>query len=270
MRKTLITACLLASVIAGCDKKAEGQTVAVVNGEEITSAELNAELTRVNIPPGMDKDTARSKVLQAMVDRRLLAQQAKSDGIDKSPDFLNKERRGTEDLLIQMLAARQMNTAQLPSADAISAFQASHPEIFSKREIWSLDQLSYPTPTDPVVRKRIADAHTMDALIGALTQSGISFMRGKNKISSASIPHELYVRLAALPSGEPFIVPAGNRSVANLIVSREASPPTADEARALAVQGLRQEAGRKFMETRLKSLRSSGKIEYKTGFAPKP
>ena len=43
-----VSIALMASVSA-CDKKAEGQTVAIVNGEEITAAELNAEITNANI-----------------------------------------------------------------------------------------------------------------------------------------------------------------------------------------------------------------------------
>ena len=38
-----VSIALMASVSA-CGKKAEGQTVAIVNGEEITAAELNAEI----------------------------------------------------------------------------------------------------------------------------------------------------------------------------------------------------------------------------------
>lgn len=269
MHKKLITACIVASVIAGCDRKAEGQTVAVVNGEEITSAELNAELSQVNIPTGFDKDKARNQVLQAMVDRRLLAQQAKTDGLDKSPEFLNKQRRANEDLLINMLASRQLNTAQLPSPDAIAAFQASHPEMFAKREAWDLDQLFYATPTDAAALKRIADAHSLDALTAALGQSGIAFNRGKNKINTAIVPHDLYVKLSALPTGEPFIVPAGPRSVANVITARSPAAPSPDEAKAQAVAAIRQGDGQKFMETRLKSLRGAAKIDYKDGFAPK-
>lgn len=268
MRHTLIVACLAGLVLTGCERKAEGQTVAVVNGEEITSAELNAELSRANIPATADKTKARAQILQAMVDRRLLAQQAKSDGLDKSPDFLNRQRRSTEDLLIGMLASRQINTAQLPSADTIAKFQASRPEMFAKRETWDLEQLFYQTPKDAAALKRIADTHSIDALAAALTQSGIPFNRGKNKINTAIIPHELYVKLNSLPAGEPFIVPSGDRSAASAIVARTSSVPSAADAKSLAVQAIRQTDGQKFMENRLKSLRTGAKIEYQTGFAP--
>lgn len=270
MRHTLIIACLAGTILTGCERKAEGQTVAVVNGEEITSTELNAELGRSNIPAGADKTKARAQVLQAMVDRRLLAQQAKSDGLDKSPDFLNRQRRATEELLIGMLASRQINTAQLPSADAITKFQASRPEMFAKRENWDLDQLFYQTPTDQEALKRIAQTRSLDQLAAALTQSGIPFNRGKNKINTGIIPHQLYVELSALPPGEPFIVPNAGRSVASAISARTPIAVNPDQAKSLAVAAMRQVEGQKLMETRLKSLRGSAKIEYQPGFeAPK-
>lgn len=268
MRKILIAASLAACLISGCDRKAEGQTVAVVNGEEITTAELNAELGRINVPPNSDKNKVRAQVLQAMVDRRLLAQQAKNDGIDKSPEFVSRQRRATEDLLISMLASKQLNTAKLPTPEEIAAFQASRPEMFAKREMWDLDQILFATPTDATTQKRLADAHSLEAVAAALTQSGIAFNRTKNRMNTAVIPHDLYGKLMSLPTTEPFIIPVGPRSVASVVVSRQPAAPNADEARAIAVQAMRQTEGQKFMETRLKSLRSSAKIDYQPGFAP--
>ena len=43
MRSRFIFALALALIVSACNKKAEGQTVAIVNGEEITAAALNAE-----------------------------------------------------------------------------------------------------------------------------------------------------------------------------------------------------------------------------------
>jgi len=73
VRTKIILALGLAVLSSACDKKAEGQTVAVVNGEEITAAELNAELASARLPEGMSQKDARARVLQAIVDRRLVA-----------------------------------------------------------------------------------------------------------------------------------------------------------------------------------------------------
>ena len=52
--------------LAGCDKQPEGQVVAVVNGDEITLQELNAELGNVELPEGAAKDEIRNQALDNM------------------------------------------------------------------------------------------------------------------------------------------------------------------------------------------------------------
>jgi EpsD family peptidyl-prolyl cis-trans isomerase len=246
--KTII-AISLALVICGCNKKAEGQTVAIVNGEEITAAELNAELSNTKIPEGMDKNQARNRVLQQMIDRRLVAQQAKKDGIDKSPDFLNRQRRMNEDLLINMFASRQVDTTRLPSDPEIARFQASRPEMFAKREQWNLDQLRFALPSDPAVKAKLAAAHSLEEIAKILTDA-------------------LYGRIETAPPTEPFIVPVGNLAIASVITSREPAAITSDEARPIAVAAMRRTDAAKVMQERLTALRQAAKIDYKSGFAP--
>src|SRR5690242_9678585 len=110
MHKRILAAALIALTVASCQKKASGQSVAVVNNEEITASDLNAELANAKIPASAATADVRNQVLQELINRRLLEQQAKSDGIDKTPEFLNQERRATENLLINMLVSKQANT----------------------------------------------------------------------------------------------------------------------------------------------------------------
>jgi EpsD family peptidyl-prolyl cis-trans isomerase len=258
----------LALVICGCNKKAEGQTVAIVNGEEITAAELNAELSNTKIPEGMDKNQARNRVLQQMIDRRLVAQQAKKDGIDKSPDFLNRQRRMNEDLLINMFASRQVDTTRLPSDPEIARFQASRPEMFAKREQWNLDQLRFALPSDPAVKAKLAAAHSLEEIAKILTDARVTFDRQKNRLDTAVVPHDLYGRIETAPPTEPFIVPVGNLAIASVITSREPAAITSDEARPIAVAAMRRTDAAKVMQERLTALRQAAKIDYKSGFAP--
>lgn len=268
MRHRTLLIVSAALLFSGCDRKAGGQTVAVVNGEEITASELNAELQAANVPAGFDKKVATSRVLEALIDRRLLEQQARADGIDKSPDFLNRQRRANEQLLISMLAQRKLKTAELPSAAEVASFEASRPEMFSKREDWTISQLIYATPTDPKVNPQIAATQSLDALAQVLTNAGIPFTRSQAKISSAAVPHELYAKIEALPPGDPFIVPTGDHSVANAVSAREPTPIMGDAARPLAVGQMRQEQGQKQIAAQVKDLRAKAKVDYKEGFKP--
>ena len=95
MRKPVIVMICMSFVVASCQKKAEGQTVAIVNGEEITAAELNAELGEAAASAANQKDL-RNAALQRLIDRKLVVQQAKNEDIDKSPEFLNRQRRAND------------------------------------------------------------------------------------------------------------------------------------------------------------------------------
>jgi peptidyl-prolyl cis-trans isomerase C len=269
VKYAIVAAVALGVVVSGCQRKAEGQTVAVVNGEEITVPDLNFALSVAKIPDSVDKTQARTQVLQQLIDRRLLAEQARKEGIDKTPEYLNRQRRADEDLLISMLADRRLNTTQLPSDREIQTFIASHPGMFADREIWDLDQVQYPTIADPGIKAEMSGTKSMDQLIAVLQKHNIAFNRQKNRLNTAAVPPEIYGKLKALPPGEPFTLTFGDRSVSNAIVGRQPQPLTGDQAKPAAVDALRKSQTTKSLQDLLKTLRGSAKIDYQSGYAPK-
>ena len=254
--------------LAACNNKAEGQTVAIVNGEEITLSELNFELGLANVPPGTDKVAARSQVLQSLIDRRLLTIQAKQEGVDTTPDFVSRKRRSEDELLISMLSAQRFKSVALPSARDTDAFIASHPAMFANRQLWDLDQIQYQPPTNPAIQAEINKTRTFVDLIAVLQKNGIAVARQKNRLDTAVVPAELFQKISALPAGEPFIVRVGDRAIASAIVGREPKPIVGDQARPVAAEVMRKEQGAKDMANRVTSLRKAAKIDYQKGFAP--
>ena len=268
MHKQLIFGLAMIVASSGCEKKAEGQSVAIVNNEEITASELNAELANAKIPAGMDQKAARGRVLQTLIDRRLITQEARKDKIDQSPEFINRQRRLNDDLLIGIFANRQLDTVKLPAEAEIAAFEAKQPQVFAKREVWKLGQLQYETPKDEAIINKIRQTKSLDQLAGLLTANGIPFQRGNNQLITSAVPVEMYPRLAALAPGEPFIVPNGGRSVASSITSREPAPLIDAPARTEAVNIIRRQIATQTLQQHLKDLKKTAKIEYKDGFAP--
>jgi EpsD family peptidyl-prolyl cis-trans isomerase len=264
----IIAVIAVAFLASGCTKKAEGQTVAVVNGEEITVPDLNFALDLAKVPEGADKDKARAQVLQQLVDRRLLAEQAKKEGIDKTPEYLNRERRADEDLLISMLADRRLKTTQLPSDREIQNFMATHPEMFANREIWSLDQVVFAAPTNANLKLQIQGAHSISELIAVLQNNKVAFKQQKTRLDTAIIPPELYAKLSTLAAGEPFALSNGKQMVASAVSGKEPQPLTGDDAKPIAAQAIRKTQTAKSLESMLKSLKSAAKIEYQPGYGP--
>jgi peptidyl-prolyl cis-trans isomerase C len=268
MSQRIVVAIALAVLVSGCQKKASGQALAVVNNEEITSSDLNAELAAQNASTTGTTKEARAQAVQNLINRRLLAQQAKSDGLDKSPEFLSQQRRMTEDLLINMLVTRQANTSKVPSADEIAKFEASHPGMFAKREIWTLQQIQYPLPKDAAITAKIGATKSLEQIAQILTASGIQFTRNTRQFDSAMLPPNLYPQIDNLPPGEPFVAPGPDKAVASIISARQPAPLTPDQARQLALSQLRREQVNKLVGDRLKELKAKAKIEYQPGFAP--
>jgi EpsD family peptidyl-prolyl cis-trans isomerase len=268
MGQRIVLAIVLAFVLSSCQRKAEGQTVAIVNNEEITAADLNAELASENLPASSATKEARAAALQLLVNRRLLEQQARSEGLDKSPQFLNQQRRMTEELLINMLVSRQVNTSQVPTPDQINQFESSHPGVFSKREIWTLQQVIFPLPKSAALKAKLTAANTLDEVTQALTAAGVQFTRATKQVDSAMFPPAIYAQVAALKQGEPFIADGPDKAVASVISARQAAPLPEDKARQIALEGIRRDQVSKFIDDRVKSLKASAKIEYQPGFGP--
>lgn len=262
--------CAIALVLCACDRKAEGQTIAVVNGEEITASELNAELERANIPPGEASEKARGRILQTIVNRELLTQQAREAGIDKSPEFITQQRQLIDGLLINMLLSRQLDTAELPSSGEIRKFEDSHPQMFAGREIWTLQQIQYPTPSSAAVKKKIEETKTLDELIKVLNGSGIKFTRGTNRVDTSNFPEQIYKQVSGLPQGEPFLIATDDRTVASAISAREPAPRSGEEARGAALAAIRKAKADEVLKSRLEKAKKAAEITYQPGFEPSP
>ena len=255
---------------SGCGKKATGQVVAVVNGDEITLDELNAELNSVNLPPSADKKLAMRQLLQQVVDRRLLAQTAKGQGLDRDPAYVTQQRRMNEDLLVRMYAKKSADTIPVPTASEIDKYIAEHPMIFGSRTRYKLDQIRFEMPADPSKLKALETDHSMDAITARLTSMGIKFQRGNSALDSGSVAPAALKQVTSLPPGEPFITPAGRQIAVSVITGTEPLPVPEAQVRPLAVQALRNDSLNKIGETRLKEARAKGKIEYQTGYEAPP
>jgi peptidyl-prolyl cis-trans isomerase C len=255
-------------LLSGCEKKVGGQVVAVVNGEEITQQQLNAELNGAQLQPGADKKAIMAQLLQRVVDRTLLVQQAKADGLDQSPAYLEQARRQQESLLVNMLAGKMAKNISLPDNSAVSSFIAGNPTMFAGRKRYTLDQIVFPQPTDMSVVKDLQPAHSLEEIAQILTAKGIQFQRGNGQVDSGMLPPEVASRIAALPAGEPFLIPDNGRLVASVIKSAEAVATPEDQAKPAALNVLRQQALAEAMRKQVTKSRSTAKIEYQPGFAP--
>ena len=253
--------------LAGCKKAPTGQVVAVVNGDEITLPELNAELAGVNLPPGIDKNKVRTAALQRVVERHLVAQQARADGLDRDPDFLVRQRQLNDTLLVELFAKKARDTIAVPNSAAVDRFISSNPAAFANRVVFSVDQLRIP-PQDPAFVEQLKGLRNVDAMAALLKSRGIQFERAPTRIDSAQVDPATLAQVQALPAGQPFVVAVPQGVTVSVITGKESAALPPERAQAAAAQLVRNQSLATLLQGRLKDMKAKAKIQYQPGYAP--
>ncbi len=269
MKKATIVVCAASLLIlGGCEKKVGGQVVAVVNGQEITQQELNAELNGQQIPQNADRKAILAQLLQRVIDRKLLVGKAKEQGLDKSPTYLAQVQRAQDGILLEMMTSTAAKAVPVPDAAAAQQFIASNPSMFGGRKRYQLDQIIFKAANDPALQAKLKPVKTLPEVEAVLNAAGIKFERGSTQLDTAVLPPPIAARIAALPPGEPFVVPQNGQIVVNVIRGATDAPTPAQQAQPAAVEIIRRQAVESAMRKQVEQARASAKITYDTGFAP--
>ncbi|MEP2751000.1 MAG: SurA N-terminal domain-containing protein [Parasphingorhabdus sp.] len=267
-KSALICMTASAMVLTGCEKTAEGQVAAIVNGEEVTLQEINAALSEANIPEGADKELLQQQALQQIVDRRLLSQAAKESGIDQDPSYLIRQRQLSEALLVRMYADKAGTTIKVPDQAAIDRYTEANPFTFANRTVYAVDQIIFPAPADLGDLKQLEVAQTLADVEKILTGMGIKFARKSAQMDSVQVPPAMMAQIVSLAPGEPFVIPTGGTVTASVIKAQQKVPYNAEQAGPVAVKAIRNEEMAKIMKQRLSEAKAKAEITYQSGFAP--
>lgn len=259
-----------ALVLGGCEAKPEGQVAAVVDGEEVTLTELNAELANANVPENADKKLIQRQALQRIIERKLLANAARKDGMDQSPDFIVRRQALEDSLLVQLLSQKVARGIKVPTNADTDKFMADNPGMFANRVIYAVDQIRFATPAREDYLKQLAAAKSMDQVLAVLDGLKIKYERGNVQVDSAQVPPPMLAQIQKVPAGEPFVVPMGNVVAVSLITGSKPAPLGGDQVRPMAANAVRQNALGQALQQRLKAEKAQAKIEYQPGFTPPP
>lgn len=255
-------------ILAACGREPTGQVAAVVGDDEITLQEINAEIGNAQLPKGADVKQAQNAALQRIVERRLLADVARDQDLDKKPEYLIRQRQLGDALLVQQLGEQAGRSIRVPEGAALDKYVEAHPATFAKREILQLDQIRFQMPGDPGKLRMFEQDHSMDAVAAKLKQMGIEFQRGNAALDTAVLDQSVYARLEALPAGEPFVIPQSGFVSVSSIVARKSAPLIGAAARPVAVQLIRNQELTKVIKQRLATKQAETEVKYQNGFAP--
>ena len=267
-RAALIVALAAATALGACNKSKtpEGQIVAVVDGDDVTRRDVQAELVAAKVPASVDMKAIQPLVVDQIVNRKLLVAEADKEKLDKSPEYLAAEQRAREVVLAEMLVQRWASRLTPPSADQVRTFITDNPQMFGDRKIIAVDQLrTAKAGLDPAALKPL---NSNDQIAAYLTAQKHPFQRGQSTIDTLTVAKDAIAKIDALAPGMPFVVSEGGAVLIDAVLDRKAAPVPEAQWQALAGQALAKQSGDTLLRDQLKSLRSTAKIAYQPGFAP--
>ena len=267
---------VLSACYFGSSKTPTGQVVATVGGREITRRELQAELTGSAAPTPAAQKAQQQAALQHIIQRVILAKAAKDQGADKDPNFALLSQRANDELLIQLLENKIAASVPLPSSEEVEQFKQANPNMFAERQLFDVDQIRAPRPTDAKIVKQMEPLKTLDEIASFLTLNHIPFQRGTNVMDAVGQDPKLLNAIMALPAQEVFIVSSGNEIFINEIRETRVSPFLGEAATKFAINTLKaqhvREAVAREMNALLRKAQSTVQInkEYVPAKSPAP
>lgn len=268
-RNALTLALSLALAACGGGGEPKGQVLATVDGEEITATDLRAELNGATAGSPEQQKMMERMALQNIVNRTILAQAAKKEGLDKTPEYAVMARKAEQMALIEMLNDKSRKAMPQPSADEVNNFVSSNPMMFEQRKTFVVDQIMVPR-ADQALATALQPTKTLAEARAVLTQRKVPSSETVGVIDALTIPPEAAKQIAALPPGEVFVIPSGGGMRINQVRSSQTNPITGEQAQAIAREMLTRQRLQGQLQNQAGSLIKAGQanVKYNPEYAP--
>jgi EpsD family peptidyl-prolyl cis-trans isomerase len=278
-RATIVVAAVSAALaLSGCDQvkkiagggKPTGQVVATVDGEEITSLQLRAELGNFGSRDPAIMKAAQQQALQRIILRKLLAKEAREMKLDKGTDYTLQVERGQETLLAQLYQRKLASQTSQPNRADAQAYVNAHPEMFANRRVFFVDQvIAAPSKIPP---ERLRPLKTMDEVKALLAAEGVQYQENAVVLDTLTGNPQLVKAILGLPPGEVFVIPQGNSLLFNQVTATRETPFIGDMAEAFAMNALRGQKAQDYVAKKITDLRKAAepKITYNPAYKPPP
>jgi peptidyl-prolyl cis-trans isomerase C len=264
--RALCAAWLVMGALAGCGDRAKpakpGQALASVNGEEITVLQLNEELQRAGVTAAQP-EAASKQLLQVLIDRQLLQSEAAKENLDRDPKVLQAIERARALIIAQAYLQKRMGNVARPTAAEVEDYFNKHPEYFSNRKQFVMNELIM-TERDltPEVKAAVDAAASLEEVATWLDARKIRYGRGQVTRSTSELNPQVSSRLLAKQKGQLFIVKEGERVVLLAVAEVKEAPVTLQVASQQIEQFLAKQKNKELAAAELARLRSGARIEY--------
>ena len=264
---------LIAALLAGCGdgkkeeaagEKAPTQVAARVNGTELTVHQVNYALQRI---PNLDKEQSRPASLQVvrnLVDQELLVQKAQTDKLDRDPAVVQALDAARRQILAEAWMGRKLGTPPEPSDAEVSDYFNRHPELFSNRKVYRLQEISIKAPKEKhdAIRAQLTSSKTLNDFAAWLKAENLPAKAAQGVKPAEQLPLAILPKLAEMPDGQAIVMNVPDGLLVIVLAGSQAQPVTLEQAKPAIARLLQTQARQKAAKAELDALKAAAKIEY--------
>jgi EpsD family peptidyl-prolyl cis-trans isomerase len=260
---------LLCSLVA-CGNKGEStnptQVAAKVGKEEISIHQINQALTRINtsnITPEAGKAMGRD-VLERLIDQQLAVNQAMETKLDRVPEIVLQIEASRREILSRAYLQRMVSSLPKPTPDEVKKYYAEHPQLFSERRIFNVQEIVVPVATDvnEQLRSLSASNKPIEEVANWLKGKDIKFGGGSATRTAEQIPFEVLPQIQSLKDGQSVVIVGPKATTFLRIASSQAAPVPEAAALPRIEQFLANQRANETIATNMKQLRATTDISY--------
>jgi EpsD family peptidyl-prolyl cis-trans isomerase len=270
----IMAATALTVILSACEppmSATKEAIVATVGDEVIGETELNRAVSRLGKLDETESAQVRGKVLEALVDQRLVSGAARIAKLDTEPEVVLALQQAQRQVLVEAYMERLFKDMAQPSDSEINDYYTRHPELFSARRIYRIQQLDLQMASSrlPEVEARLKQSRDLADFADWLRSQGIDGKAGVVVKPAEQLPAAILARLRNMKDGQVALLAMDPERVSVLqLQDSQAQPVSLEQAREAIERVLQGEKRKAVVETEIKKLRSSGKINYSSGFVP--
>lgn len=269
--RTFVLAALLPLLVIGCNKKDKTatQTVAIVDGQEISVHQINSVLSKVN---GVSPDSlpkVKREILEGLVEQQLAINLATSTKLDRSPEVVSAIENAKREIIARAALENIRNAQPKPTDEEVKAYFTAHPELFSQRRVFNLQEIAFDkaTPKLADIRNKVATAKSIEEVAEWFTQQGIGFKPSAGTRGAEQIPLEVLPTLHQFKDGQLGLIEGNEAHFILRVVASKSMPITEAQAQPRIKVFLANQRGAEAIKREKDAMKAKAKVEYLGEFA---
>lgn len=251
------------------EKSASGQVAAIVDGKEISVLQLNQVMKNMPNVTAENADAVRKQVLERLIDQQIVLNKALEEKTERSAEVVSAIEAAKRDVITRAYLTNLVGARVKPNPQQVKDYFESHPELFSARKIYNLQDIALPAGTvvSDELKALVEHSKGLQEIAETLKGQGVKFGASSYSRPAEQMPTDALDVLKSQKDGAVLILPMdGNPHIVKL-VGAVSSPMAYEQAKPLIQTFLVNSGGQKLIKSELARMKEKAKVEYVGAFA---